>query len=59
MLITTVAPKVEKPQRKQRIERFETEFSKNRKSTSKSSSYRGTANKPSSKKAYTRSGKDN
>jgi len=58
MLIMTVAPKIDKPQRKQRIERFETEFAKSKKNTSKSSSYRGTANKPSSKKAYTRNGKN-
>lgn len=58
MLITTVAPKAEKPQRRQRIERVEPEFSRSKKSSSKSSSYRGTASKASSKKSYARSGKN-
>ena len=58
MLINTVAPKAEKPQRRQRVERIETEFSRSKKNTSKGSSYRGTANKASAKNAYARSGKN-
>ncbi|MFA9424124.1 MAG: ATP-dependent helicase, partial [Sedimentibacter sp.] len=58
MLIHTVAPKAAKSQSRHRIERVEPEFARSKKSNAKTSSYRGTSNKTSSKKPYNRNVKN-
>ncbi len=55
MLITTVAPKVEKPQRSQRKEKIE--INKTKKNTTNNTLYKSKSNKGNSNKSYSRSGK--